>query len=323
MSFTERAGLIPALLLTGCASPSVVIGPPSGSVVDSYLSRSAADISAMQYRIHQSGPSSQRPVSPSTAGGSPNVVTKPPMQSAAGISQQVASTGAFLRQGGSAPTLRSAIKKIVPSDRTLVFDKTIIPDVPEFYSWVGNDRWPYVLNKLLADKGFKATIDEKSKTVTVEPVQKAQASRVSSTMPAQSIPLVVTAPSVSTPQGRNPFRGNESVVPSKQVLRPNSVTTFVGPPLPVMKVWKIEKGSTLRQGFTLWASQENCSPDMRKWAVRWDTGTDYPIDFTLSFKASTFEDATVQLFNLWRTAQVPLYVNGYRQQCLIVVNDGR
>ncbi|MFP3393501.1 hypothetical protein SB782_32490, partial [Brevibacillus sp. SIMBA_076] len=63
MSLNERAGLFPVLLLTGCTQHAVITGPPSGSVVDGMLLRSAADISAMQYRIHQSSPSAQRPAS--------------------------------------------------------------------------------------------------------------------------------------------------------------------------------------------------------------------------------------------------------------------
>ncbi|BBI92136.1 hypothetical protein [Serratia symbiotica] len=49
----------------------------------------------------------------------------------------------------------------------------------------------------------------------------------------------------------------------------------------------------------------------------------YPIDYALSFSAANLEAATAQLFTLWRHAQVPLFVSGYRQQCLIVVSEGR
>ncbi|EBK0918518.1 pilus assembly protein PilL, partial [Salmonella enterica] len=33
--------------------------------------------------------------------------------------------------------------------------------------------------------------------------------------------------------------------------------------------------------------------------------------------------ATDQLFNLYRKAQVPLYADGYRNQCLIIINEGK
>lgn len=326
MSFTERAGLFPVLLLTGCTSPTVVTGPPSGSVVDSYLSRSAADISAMQYRIHQSGPSAQRPISPSVNGGKSSQPPRPLIQGGAVRSPQlpvsVIKDSHFLRDSGAAPTLRSAVRKIVPADRTVVFDKTVMPDAPEFYTWAGNDRWPYVLNKLLAAKGFKATINENARTVTIEPVQSAQAARISTASIAKLTPSglrpTVTAPST----GRNPFHGDLPATPAKSVPGKAILTSLVGPPAPVVKLWKIEKGSTLRQGFTLWASQERCFSDKAMWEVRWDTDTNYPVDFTLSFRATNFEDATTQLFNLWHNAQVPLFVKGYYKQCLIIVSDG-
>lgn len=328
MSFTERAGLFPVLLLTGCASPVVVTGAPSGSVVDSYLTRSAADISAMQYRLHQSGPSAKRPVSPSSV-----KTSSPPLLSSAlipvtsvksaAVSLLLSTPGAgpadgFVRQAGAAPTLRSALRKIVPVGHTLVFDKAVFPDAPELWQWTGNDRWPYVIDKLLVTRGLKATINEAAHTVTVEPAQSAQSAKA--TGKAVAVPLLVgpIKPAALT-SARNPFRGS----PASQYIA-GGVRT--GPVAPVqssaMKVWKIEKGSTLRQGFLLWASQEKCRPEKDKWTVRWDTGTDYPIDFPLTFSASSFEDATAQLFTLWHQAQVPLFVNGYRQQCLIVVSDG-
>lgn len=92
-------------------------------------------------------------------------------------------------------------------------------------------------------------------------------------------------------------------------------------PAPEIKVWKIDKGSSLKKGFELWVSKEKCPIGNGKWLVRWDTDTDYAIDYPLSFSSATFEGATSQLFNLYRKAQAPLYVSGYRHQCLIVISD--
>jgi len=332
MSFTERAGLFPVLLLTGCASPAIVTGPPSGNVVDGYLTRSAADISAMQYRLHQSGPSAQRPVSPSSVKTSSPLLSRSAFTPAASnkspsVTLPLSTFGAgpadgFVRQAGAAPTLRSALRKIVPSGHTLVFDKTLFPDAPELWQWKGNDRWPYVLNKLLSERGLKATINQTGHTVTVEPVQTAQATKISTK--TVGVPMLVgpVRPADLPPANRNPFRGASAPQLKDSSIKTSSIVP-VRPPATVMKVWKIEKGSTLRQGFMLWASQESCRPDKGKWTVRWDTATDYPVDFPLTFTASSFEDATAQLFTLWRSAQVPLFVNGYRQQCLIVISDGR
>ena len=337
MSFTERAGLIPVLLLTGCAQPAVITGPPSGSVVDSMLSRSAADISAMQYRIHQSGPSAQRPGPPKTSVTSASLLAKPvsaatPVKTTAPTTQS-GLTGAgpgdgFIRQGGAAPTLRAALRKIVPPGQTVIFDKAVSADAPELWQWTGNDRWQYVAEKMLTVRGLKATVNDKAHTVTIEPAQRAQKAHAAGTAVSPPVPsgaAVKNAPAGAvnvTPApatGRNPFRSDKASPSSlSQASKPSKVAVQ---PLPAMRIWKIERGTTLRQGYELWTSQETCSSDKPKWTVRWDTGTNYPIDYTLTFHAANFEDATAQLFNLWHRAQVPLFVSGYRQQCLVVISD--
>lgn len=330
MSFTERAGLIPVLLLTGCAQPAVYTGPPSGSVVDSMLSRSAADISAMQYRVHQTGPAAQRPVSPAAkpvkplTPGTPGVsalAVKPaatPPASGAGAGP----ADGFIRQDGAAPTLRAALRKIIPPGQTVVFGKAVSADAPELWRWTGNDRWQYVTDKMLAAHGLKATVNGKTNSVTVEPAQRAQTAHAATAAAppgahAKPAGAVKATPLPTT--GRNPFRGNKSVAAAvSQTSEP--VRAAVKPP-PAVRIWKIERGTTLRQGYEQWVSQEACSSDKPKWTIRWDTGTNYPIDYTLTFHAASFEDATAQLFNLWHRAQVPLFVSGYRQQCLVVISD--
>ena len=333
MSFTERAGLIPVLLLTGCAQPAVYTGPPSGSVVDSMLSRSAADISAMQYRVHQTGPSAQRPVSPAAKPVRP---LTPGITSASALTVKSASpppasapgagpADGFIRQDGAAPTLRAALRKIVPPGQTVAFDKAVSADAPELWRWTGNDRWQYVADKMLAPHGLKATLNDKTRTVTVEPAQRAQNAPASGKSVSPSVPPAapakataagpVKAPPPAT--GRNPFGGNNASAGSGAPIIP--VKTVTAPP--PLRIWKIERGTTLRQGYDQWVSQEVCSSDKPKWTVRWDTGTNYPIDYTLTFHAANFEDATAQLFTLWHSAQVPLFVSGYRQQCLVVISD--
>ncbi|WP_058970010.1 TcpQ domain-containing protein [Type-D symbiont of Plautia stali] len=334
MSFTERAGLIPVLLLTGCAQQTVYTGPPSGSVVDSMLSRSAADISAMQYRVHQTGPSAQRPVSPAAkpvkaftpGAASGSALTVKPASAPPASATGAGPADGFIRQDGAAPTLRAALRKIVPPGQTVVFDKTVSADAPELWRWTGNDRWPYVADKMLSARGLKATLNDKTHTVTIAASQHAQA------LPGtgkSAVPLVPAASAVkATPAGnvksgnesstgRNPFRGNKAAVTGVVPVTPVNAVA----PAPVLRVWKIEKGTTLRQGYEQWVSQEVCASDKPKWTVRWDTGTNYPIDYTLTFHAANFEDATAQLFTLWHSAQVPLFVSGYRQQCLVVISD--
>ena len=334
MSFTERAGLIPVLLLTGCAQPAVYTGPPSGSVVDSMLSRSAADISAMQYRVHQTGPSAQRPVAPGAKPGQPltpgttgaSALTVKPASSPPASAPGAGPADGFIRQDGAAPTLRAALRKIVPPGQTVVFDKAVSADAPELWRWTGNDRWQYVAEKMLSARGLKATLNDKTHTVTVAPAQQAQALQGAG---KPAVPLLPAASSVKTTPagsvkseapgstGRNPFGRNHAAAGSGAPVIPVK-TVKASPPL---RIWKIERGTTLRQGYEQWVSQEVCGSDKPKWTVRWDTGTNYPIDYTLTFHAANFEDATAQLFTLWHSAQVPLFVSGYRQQCLVVISD--
>ncbi|NWC64014.1 TcpQ domain-containing protein [Cedecea sp. P7760] len=333
MSFTERAGLIPVLLLTGCAQQTVYTGPPSGSVVDSMLTRSAADISAMQYRVHQTGPSAQRPVSPVAkpvkplAPGIPgaSALTVKPVSSPTASAPGTGPADGFIRQAGAAPTLREALQKIVPSGQTVVFDKAVFADTPELWRWTGNDRWQYVTDKMLAARGLKATVNEKTHTVKVEPAQLAQTAHSAIAVsppvppggPTKAAVAVKASPLPTT--GRNPFRGNQAVPAA--VSQTSAPVRAVLKPQPAVRIWTIERGTTLRQGYEQWVSQEACASDKPKWTVRWDTGTNYPIDYTLTFHAASFEDATAQLFNLWHRAQVPLFVSGYRQQCLVVISD--
>lgn len=92
-------------------------------------------------------------------------------------------------------------------------------------------------------------------------------------------------------------------------------------PVITYRTWKINKGTTLRKSYEQWVSQEVCGNSGKKWNLRWDTNTDYSIDYDLTFQDKNFEGATEQLFKLWHNAKVPLYVNGYRLQCLVVVSD--
>lgn len=316
MSFTERAGLLSALLLAGCASPTTVPGTPSGNVVDGLLTRSASDISAMQYRVYQTGPTAQRPVSASSV--RINSALSPRPLSASTVTQShmpkpvtpaISDTGAtagFIRQRGAAPTLRAALRKIVPTGQTVIFAPEVKPDTPELWQWAGNDRWPYVVNRMLADRGLRATFNEKTHAVTIVADQKGQSVKAISPVPDlnKGIPVLpnVAAKHVT---GRDPFSADRTTAP----LSSKTVKTMPPVQAPVqaipVRTWRVNKGTTLREGFTLWAGAEPCGPQ-KMWQVRWDATANYPIDYALSFTATSFEEATRQLFALWKTARVPL-----------------
>ncbi|MBP2157384.1 TcpQ domain-containing protein [Erwinia rhapontici] len=321
MPFTERAGLFTVLLLTGCTSPVVVTGPPSGSVVDNMLSRSAADISAMQYRVHQSGPSAKRPTSPAatrnttTAGN--RVAKVGTLSPVPAFNQSGPGINAFINRPGTAPTLRAAVVAIVPAGWKVTYDPSVKPDAPQLVRWNGNDRWPYVLNGVLGERRLKAVSDTKLRTVTVSPQQKAQA----------ATGVVPAVPSSSATGPKSPFLGSSVATAAPVVPATAKTAVNVRPPVivpkPVMKTWKIDKGVSLKDGFNEWLAKENCGPSPGKWKARWDTDTNYPNDYPLYFSAASLEDATAQLFALYKQAKVPLYVNGYVPQCLVVISDSK
>lgn len=352
MSFTERAGLFPVLLLTGCASPAVITGPPSGSVVDSMLSRSAADISAMQYRVHQSGPSVQRPgaskatelakpllpeKSLSTSRSfTPNATKVPAVLTGAGPAD------GFIRQGGAAPTLRAALRKIIPPGKTVVFDKAISADTPELWQWAGNDRWPFILDKLLVKRGMKATLNEKSGTVTIEPAQLAQATHLSGKGTSSPVPAAapvkpspaavpdktLTGVSVknvpSSGSRRNPFRGDaapKATVPVSSAATRIPVVPVVLSPVVQVRHWRIETGSTVKDWLYSQAATETCGvPGIKNWTVAWLTPTNYRVDAPLTFDGS-FREMLNRLFTLYGTAKVPLYAGVRAAQCVVSVDD--
>ena len=340
MSFTERAGLIPVLLLTGCAQPAVYTGPPSGSVVDSMLSRSAADISAMQYRVHQTEPAAQRPASPAAKPfkpltavnpGRPALTVKPAAAPPASATGSGPADG-FIRQDGAAPTLRAALRKIVPPGQTVVFDKAVSADAPELWRWAGNDRWQYVADKMLAVRGLKATVSEKTHTVMVEPAQRAQTAHSSGAVtvlappatPGKSSPAgaVKTTPPVT---GRNPFRGDRGAVSSTAT---QTVTSAPVPRVPAitpdvvqLRHWRIETGNTVKDWLYSQASAENCNvPGIKNWTVAWLTPTNYRVDAPLNFEGS-FREMLNRLFTLYGTAKVPLYAGVRAAQCVVSVDD--
>ena len=83
--------------------------------------------------------------------------------------------------------------------------------------------------------------------------------------------------------------------------------------------WKAASGTTLKESLTAWADKADC-PTGGHWVVIWQTTTDYRIDAPLLFKGN-FESALVQVFDLYRKADKPLFAEASRLQCLVSVSD--
>jgi len=69
--------------------------------------------------------------------------------------------------------------------------------------------------------------------------------------------------------------------------------------------WQSIPGQTLRQTLTAWSAQAPCA-EAPGWVVIWDSKFDYQIDTPLSF-SGTFESLLSQVFDLYKTAEKPLF----------------
>ncbi|MHC8707822.1 PFGI-1 class ICE element type IV pilus protein PilL2 [Salmonella enterica] len=168
--------------------------------------------------------------------------------------------------------------------------------------------------------------------------------------PATSVKSVRAPVSATPPAPRNPFTGENltgttmpvssslsHVGPQPRVNTPASSTTIqvkpvtetgaVAKPLtgtpvtvaPSGPEWKAVVGSTLKESLTEWAGKADCAGGGH-WVVIWQTSTDYPIDAPLVFKGN-FETALVQVFDLYKNADKPLFPEANRLQCLVSVTD--
>ncbi|WP_231398145.1 TcpQ domain-containing protein [Photorhabdus temperata] len=221
----------------------------------------------------------------------------------------------FVMFDGKNVPLYKAVRDVVPASLMVKLSPDVAQNFRGNVSWIGNDQWPYVLRKMLTSAGLDADINDSRKEVVVKYAKPSA--------PLSGKPLVDKPALPGTPdKGSNVI--HPPLVPVVTLAPAQSVTDkpkLLIKPVPVLKVWKIDKGTSLKNGFDLWVSKEKCPVGNGKWNIRWNTDTDYPIDYPLSFTSKNFEDATSQLFNLYRKAQAPLYVSGYRNQCLIVISD--
>ncbi|MGK7247409.1 TcpQ domain-containing protein [Buttiauxella agrestis] len=236
---------------------------------------------------------------------------------------------ALVKSDGKKVPLYKAVRSIVPESMSV----RLSPDVAQSFrgtvSWTGNDQWPIVLRKMLAANGLKAEINSAPGDVLVQYAQKASvpvtAPPVKPVMINSAVPSTKPAKMLQTPlipvvtEGPKPAPAAK-VSSSAKAATPIKVIP-VAKPAPVLKKWTLDKGISLKAGYLAWVAKETCPGEIKKWTVRWETDTDYPIDYPLSFNATSFEQATSQLFNLYLKAESPLYVNGYRNQCLIVISD--
>ncbi|WP_265326063.1 PFGI-1 class ICE element type IV pilus protein PilL2 [Citrobacter koseri] len=111
--------------------------------------------------------------------------------------------------------------------------------------------------------------------------------------------------------------GSVATVSDKPVFTPGAPLTS----LPDGQVWTALTGTTLKETLTQWAASVRCeSGSSPTWVVIWPTSVNYRIEAPLTLRGN-FESVVVQLFELYRPAEKPLYASANRLQCLVYVND--
>lgn len=184
--------------------------------------------------------------------------------------------------------------------------------------------------------------------------QQAQFSHAKNTKLAVNVPVVTSKPVSGKGTALSPFKAdrtsiNNSIV-SEKVKAPivatapltngkseTKLTTTVIKPAPVSvalpkvnmtpiklntadsKSWITVSGSTLRSTLVKWSAEDKCSPS-ESWRVIWPVDIDYPMDSRLEFKGNFYE-AITRLFDLYKKAQQPLYIDIYKSQCILSVSD--
>jgi len=232
-------------------------------------------------------------------------------------------------------TLEQWVRRIIPSGWTLNYENALRPRLnTRIVSVDTNDQWTRILNRLLSEQSIQAQVDWDRHAVTLQ--------RAGQSVPAAS---AVPAPAIRT-QGvqtagapKNPFSGSVAAAPSGVKTSPAPVAVKPLPvPTPVVnaqpatgkpvapvvegKSWLAPSGTTLREMLMKWAQDTRCeSGASPHWTVIWPvTVTDYRLDAPLTFRGS-FETMLGQMFELYRTAQKPLYAEASRMQCVISVTD--
>ncbi|MBW5814216.1 MULTISPECIES: TcpQ domain-containing protein [Yersinia] len=144
------------------------------------------------------------------------------------------------------------------------------------------------------------------------------------------VPAKVIIPAKNlTPQSGNFLSGSSTttvapviatpLVPLKSTLKPENIPVPSPVITPVGQLWRAEVGLTLKETLNRWAGQTKCI-NGGNWVVIWPVLLDYRIDAPLAFHGN-FESVLVQVFELYRKADKPLFAEASRLQCLVAVSD--
>ncbi|EFR7203677.1 TcpQ domain-containing protein [Salmonella enterica] len=243
---------------------------------------------------------------------------------------------AYLAQ---AKTTASATPTLKSSDTAGVYVSPETSRNPYTGVLPGKNAVPVVAGQLLTSKKDTAQkpVSEFLPVPALQPPAtsvKSVGAPVSATAPAPRNPFTgenLTGTTMPVPASPSPVGGKPDVstpAPSTATpVKPATATAAVAKPLtgtpvtvaPSGPEWKAVSGSTLKESLTDWAGKADCSSGGH-WVVIWQTSTDYRIDAPLVFKGN-FESALVQVFDLYKKADKPLFAEASRLQCLVSVTD--
>ncbi|WP_208950411.1 TcpQ domain-containing protein [Rahnella sp. ChDrAdgB13] len=137
--------------------------------------------------------------------------------------------------------------------------------------------------------------------------------------------IKTSSPSVVATGSKPALTTQTSPVPKALPVQNPSISSsdiLFGTPVTVVpsgQLWRAEVGSTLKETLTRWAGSAKCD-NGGNWVVIWPVSLDYRIDAPLTFHGN-FESVLVQVFDLYRQADKPLYAAASRMQCLVSVSD--
>lgn len=352
--------LIPSLLssCTGFQNRNVAPDTPALVFVDGQISDSADIITQTQRRIAPPmatpvpvrQPTSAAAVSQTSPLQQPTLLASSARQSGspAPISNPSLPTLTFIGTPGPVAVLSLSparnlileqwVRRVIPTGWALNYENALRPVLnTRIVSVDTNDQWTQVLNRLMTEQSIQAQVDWNRHAVTLQ--RKGQPVQLTSSIPpsGNSTRPVQTA---NTP--RNPFSGPETAQPVEpatvkdspvpattkptqtpsMVVKPQTVTGQPVTPVVQGKTWMAPAGTTLREMLMKWAKDTRCeSGASPQWTVIWPVAvTDYRLDAPLTFRGS-FETMLGQMFDLYRTAQKPLYAEATRMQCVVSVTD--
>ncbi|HCB9695672.1 TPA: TcpQ domain-containing protein, partial [Escherichia coli] len=309
--------LLPSLL-SGCtafnATPVPDTTPPALVFVDGQIRESAAIIAHTQKRLLP--PPVTRPVTPprptttatptTAVSSQSNALPPRPLLQATQLPALVMtgkpgqSSVVYLREARQR-SVSDWIRQLLPPGWQFRQQNAAIPALNKRLPvWSVNDQWHRALNTLLTGQQLYGHMDWNRKILTVTttaapPVdltapQGSQKTADTPRNPFRSttgtaadqaqVPPAVSASRVQSTTGTSGTSAPRTTTPAPVVTKPVAPPQKVTPP----RQWKMEKGTTLKDGLARWTSSEKCPHGT--WTLRWETPVNYSIDAPLVFTGS-------------------------------------